>query len=147
MRKTTLIVILCLAGFSAFQVILNRAGTGEVPWAEGVQPVTNDNFDVAVDRARPWVVVKVWEPGCPHCKRMKPLFNRVAVEFMDQIDFFTLDAAAEPAWADTYRVNGLPTLIVFHQGQEISRNPGYLPLDALRNWIAHTTGMEAPADD
>lgn len=143
MRKTTLIVILCLAGFSALQVVLHMSGTDDVDWAREVQTVTEDTFDVAVDRARPWVVVKVWAPWCGVCKRMKPLYNQAAGEFDDSIDFFSLDSEAEPGWADTYRVEAPPTLIVFHRGQEIARHTGYFPAEALRNWLTHTTGMES----
>jgi len=142
MRKPTLLIILALAAFSTFQVVLHLSSGPDVEdWNPAIAVVTNESFDQTLDDSTPWVVLKAWAPWCDVCKRMRPVYNQAASSFGDSIRFLRLDTEEEAEWADTYRVDGLPTILIFYQGQEISRIMGYLPGEALLNWIEHTTGL------
>jgi len=143
MRKPTLLIILALAGFSILQVVIHLSSGPEVDdWHPDITAVTDEDFDRTIDESVPWVVLKAWAPWCDVCKRMRPVYNAAAAGFAkDDIRLLRLNTEEQTEWADTYRVDGLPAMIIFYQGQEISRHAGYLPEEALLNWIQHTTGL------
>jgi len=78
------------------------------------------------------VVVDFWADWCGPCHMMAPVFAKLAGEFRGRLKFAKLDVDANPATADAYGIRGIPTLIVFRDGEEADRIVGYLPEAHLR---------------
>jgi thioredoxin 1 len=73
-------------------------------------------------RSLPCVLLDFSSPGCAPCKKIAQALPAMLAELPDMvISAFEVDIAAEPAVASKFFVMGVPTLILFKNGQEIAR--------------------------
>lgn len=100
--------------------------------------VSDATFDrVTTDTTVP-VVVDFYADWCGPCKMMAPLLDDVAHQRAGQLLVLKLDTDKNPATQQRFGVRGIPTLIVFRGGEEVSRRVGAVPpaeLDAFLNAI------------
>ena len=68
------------------------------------------------------VVLDFSSPGCAPCKKVPPLLDEILGELSDlNIAAYEVNVAEEPTLAQKYFVLGVPTIIIFHKGQETKR--------------------------
>ena len=94
-------------------------------------PVDSASFDAAVRPADPPRVVAVWAPGCGTSGVIAPTIRDLAAELGDRIRVVTVEADANPALVEELGVRGLPTLVLFADGQEQLRVSGAQTAKAL----------------
>ena len=99
--------------------------------------VTDQEFAVAT--ATGSVVVDFSADWCPPCRVLEPMLDTVASE-MPSVRFLRMDTDAEPATMVRLGIRGLPTLVVFRDGEIVDRIIGTLPLTALRQRLARSLG-------
>ena len=95
---------------------------------------TEGNWTRVVKGGSP-VLVEFWAPWCSWCRKLAPIFERLAPEYAGRITFATVNVEEEPGLAERFGVQGIPALKVFCDGQVIDEFVGYLPEIALRNRI------------
>ncbi len=100
-----------------------------------VQEVTTEGFEQEVLRAKLPVVVDFWAPWCGPCKSFAPTFSQVAQEYSGRVKFCKINTDAEPSIAQALRIQSIPTLIVFFQGQVLGSVPGAMQATQLRSTI------------
>jgi thioredoxin 1 len=73
-------------------------------------------------QTRPYIILDFSSPGCAPCQKIAQALPAMLAELpAAAITAYEVDIAAEPAIASRYFVLGVPTLILFKGGQEISR--------------------------
>jgi thioredoxin 1 len=82
---------------------------------ESLQSVLNDSKPVLVDFFADW---------CGPCKVQAPVLSEVKSEIGDQVRIIKIDVDKSPAVAQQYQVSGVPTLILFRNGQAVWRQSG-----------------------
>jgi thioredoxin 1 len=78
------------------------------------------------------VVVDFWATWCSPCRAIAPALERIAAEHDGRLTVAKVDVDENPVFAQQFGVQGIPTLLMVHQGKEISRIVGALPEARLK---------------
>jgi thioredoxin 1 len=93
----------------------------------------SDNFTQLIsDNAK--VVVDFYSPGCPPCRRLKPIFEELGAE-MSGILFIIVNVQEFSNLASTYKVSSIPHLTILKNGKQIDYSIGFKSKTALKSWI------------
>jgi thioredoxin 1 len=72
---------------------------------------------------------------CGPCKMMKPILDQVKAAMGDQVRIIKIDVDTNPSIASSYQVQGVPTLILFKNGEIKWRQSGVVPTENLTTII------------
>ena len=89
--------------------------------------VTNSNFEQQVVRSTLPVLVEFTADWCPPCKMLAPVLDDLAQRYEGVLRIGTLDADAYPELQMQFGVMGLPTMILFKDGEAVEGIVGYNP--------------------
>jgi thioredoxin 1 len=92
--------------------------------SEFVQDVNDGNFTEAVLDSKEPVLVDFWAQWCGPCRSIAPIVDALAEQYAGKARFMKLDVDDNPQLAERYRVQAIPTLIVFRDGEEKQRMVG-----------------------
>lgn len=86
--------------------------------------VTDANFDAEVVNSEVPVLVDFWAEWCGPCKMMAPAVDQVATEFAGRLKVAKVDVDSNAASAMRYRIQGIPTLLLFKGGKIVDSRVG-----------------------
>jgi thioredoxin 1 len=89
-----------------------------------VLEVDDASFDEQVIAAEIPVLVEFGAPWCPPCKALAPIVERLAVEMAGRVRVVSVDTDASPLVAAKYGIRGVPTVIVFRNGEKTAQHVG-----------------------
>jgi thioredoxin 1 len=89
--------------------------------------IKESNFDAEVLKSEVPVVVDFFATWCGPCKMIAPLFEELAREYSGKAKFVKIDIDESPNLASSYKVRGVPTLMVFKGGDIKSTMVGAQP--------------------
>ncbi|HET9017524.1 MAG TPA: thioredoxin [Thermomicrobiaceae bacterium] len=98
-----------------------------------VVAATDATFDEVVLKSDLPVMVDFWATWCGPCKAMAPVFEALAEQYRELIRFVKVDVDASPKLSARYRVQSIPTLAFFWQGQLVDAFAGALPEAELQS--------------
>lgn len=78
--------------------------------------LTDDSFDDEVVKADGPVLVDYWADWCGPCKMIAPILDEIAEEYKDKIKVAKLNIDENPATPPKYGIRGIPTLMLFKDG-------------------------------
>jgi thioredoxin 1 len=79
-------------------------------------PVTDDNFEEKVLNADGPVLVDFWAEWCGPCKMIAPILGEIASEYQGRLQIAKLNIDENPATPPRYGIRGIPTLMLFKNG-------------------------------
>ena len=98
--------------------------------------VTDDSFETDVLKASTPVLVDVWAECCGPCKQIGPALEQIADEMAGQVTVAKLNIDDSPMTPSKLGVKGIPTLMLFKDGQMTSMKVGAIPKGKIAEWLA-----------
>ena len=97
--------------------------------------VNDAEFENEVLQADSPVLVDFWAEWCGPCKALSPLLDEVAGEMDGKIKVVKVNIEEAPEAPTKYGVRGVPTLMIFKNGQVVETRVGGMPKGQLSEWI------------
>ena len=97
--------------------------------------LTKDNFEELVLKSDKPVLVDFWAPWCMPCRMIAPVVEELADELSGQAVVGKINVDEEGDLARQFRVNSIPCLIAFENGQEVRRSVGVISREDILDML------------
>lgn len=95
--------------------------------------ITDQNFDESISTGL--TLVDFWADWCGPCKMIAPVLEELSNELGEKVTIAKLDVDANPTTPSKFGVQGIPTMILFKDGQLVDRLVGALPKQHLVEFL------------
>jgi len=97
--------------------------------------IDDRTFDHQVLKSDKSVLLDLWAPWCGPCNSIKPVVEKLAGAYSDQIRFARCNVDHNPQTPDKYGIKGIPTLLFFKGGKLIDKLTGLVPMSIIEGAI------------
>ena len=97
--------------------------------------LTKENFEKEVLRSDKTVLVDFWASWCGPCKMIAPTVAEIAEDYADTVKVGKINVDDEPELAALFKVESIPTLMVFRNGRPDGVMKGFRPKSDIEKLI------------
>jgi len=97
--------------------------------------ISDDEFESKVLKSGQPVLVDFWAEWCGPCRQIGPVLDDLAGEFSGKLTIAKVDIDKNPETPSKYGVRGIPTMIIFKDGEAVSTKVGAMPKSKIQEWI------------
>ena len=90
------------------------------------------SFDELIQKHNLPVLVDFWAPWCGPCKMVAPVLQELAGQWKGRITIIKINTDEKPDLAARFHITGIPTLILFKNGQPVHRISGAQSLEQMK---------------
>ncbi|ABI76432.1 putative thioredoxin [Hyphomonas neptunium ATCC 15444] len=106
--------------------------------------ITNDQMRALEKKDTGAFIVDLWAPWCGPCRMMAPHYDAAAERLQGDVRFYKINTDQHPDAAVRLNIRGVPTLVAWKGGRELTRQSGAPAGGALERWVRGLFGL-APA--
>ena len=92
--------------------------------SDTIKHATESSFNADVLKSDKPVLVDYWAPWCGPCKAIAPVLEEVAKEYEGRLQVVKVDVQDHPEVAAQFGIRGIPTLMVFKNGEAVATKVG-----------------------
>ena len=97
--------------------------------------ITDDSFSADVLESQGLVLVDYWAEWCGPCKQIAPALEEISTEMEGSLTVAKLNIDENPATPGSYGVRGIPTMMLFKDGEIAATKVGAIPKNKIVEWI------------
>ncbi|NLY64924.1 MAG: thioredoxin TrxA [Alcaligenaceae bacterium] len=103
--------------------------------SDTIKHASESSFNADVLKSDKPVLVDYWAPWCGPCKAIAPVLEEVAKEYEDRLQVVKVDVQDHPEVAAQFGIRGIPTLMVFKNGEAVATKVGAVNKAQLISFI------------
>ena len=103
--------------------------------SDNIIHVSDDSFEQEVLQSEMPVLIDYWAEWCGPCKMIAPVLDEVASEYADKVRVAKLNIDENPATPPKYGIRGIPTLMLFKNGNVEATKVGALSKSQLTAFL------------
>ena len=99
--------------------------------SKNVAAATDGNFETDILKSDQLSLVDFWAEWCGPCRMLGPTIEAIADEFAGKMKVFKMNVDENPGTPTRFHVRGIPTVILFRNGQVVDQIVGNQPKDVI----------------
>jgi thioredoxin 1 len=111
----------------------------EVPMGKAVE-LKDADFATEITESSMPVLVDFWATWCGPCQMMTPIIEGLAEEYEGRVKVMKCNVDANPVTPAKFGIRGIPTLLLFSNGEVVDRITGAVPKTAVENSLKKVLG-------
>ena len=100
-----------------------------------VLEITDENFETEVLKNDSLTLVDFWATWCGPCRKLAPVIDELADEFQGKVKFVKIKADENTQTSQKYSISGVPSLLIFKNGEPVERIVNIVPKSILVNTL------------
>ena len=96
-----------------------------------VQEINVNNFQTEVLNSDKFTIVDFFADWCGPCRKLSPIMDEIEQELSDNVKFTKINTDNNIELAQTYQISGIPSLLVFKNGELVERMVGLMPKNSI----------------
>ena len=97
--------------------------------------VSDEEFEPSVLKAAGPLLLDLWAEWCGPCKMIAPVLEEIAADMGEKVTVAKINIDDNPDTPSKYGVRGIPTLMIFKDGEVASTKVGALPKSQIMQWV------------
>ena len=97
--------------------------------------INDENFESEVTNSTVPLVVDFWATWCGPCRKLSPLVDEIAQAYDGKVKFAKVNVEESIETAKKYSISGLPSLLIFKNGEAVERMTGLMPKSTIMSNI------------
>lgn len=106
-----------------------------LPLSGAIVEASDAGFQNLINKSPIPVVVDVWAPWCAPCRAFAPIFEEFSARYAGKVVFVKLNSDQNQRSAGQLGIRGIPTVLIFKNGVEVTRQSGLIPREQFARWL------------
>ncbi len=101
-----------------------------------IKKLNTQEFETEVEQGSGLVLVDFWAPWCGPCLRIAPVLEELASEYQGRVKIMKVNVDENRPVAEKFQITGIPTMILFKDGQKVDQSVGASPKAQIKEFLA-----------